>query len=278
MTMDRYCVMGNPIEHSRSPGIHARFAELTGQSIDYTRQLVPLDGFAQAVQALRESPEARGCNVTVPFKFDAAAVADHVSERAQLAQAVNFLHFKDDGIHGDNTDGIGLVHDVTAHAGLDLQGRDVLLLGAGGGSSGALGPLLASGVRRVVVANRTLAKAITLVRRHAAFALGHHVDLEAQSLDAVRGSFDLVVNATASSLSGGGVPVAPGVLGSGTLALDMMYGPAAAGFMAWAREHGATPRDGLGMLIEQACEAFFLWRGVRPPAAQVLAELRAIVG
>jgi len=277
--MDRYCVMGNPIEHSRSPWIHARFAELTGQSLDYTRRLAPLDGFAAAVQAFRdEFPEARGCNVTVPFKFDAAALAQHVSDRAQLAQAANFLHFQPDGIHADNTDGIGLVHDVGTHAGLDLRGRDVLLLGAGGGSSGALGPLLEAGARRVVVANRTLAKAIALVRRHAALALAHQVALEAQPLDGVRGDFDLVVNATASSLSGGGVPVAASVLKPGALALDMMYGPAAAGFMAWASEHGATPRDGLGMLIEQAAEAFYLWRGVRPPAAQVLAELRAVVG
>jgi len=277
--MDRYCVMGNPIEHSRSPWIHARFAQLTGQSIEYTRRLVPLGGFADAVRAFQgEGREARGCNVTVPFKFDAAAVAQHVSERARLAQAVNFLQFHDDGIHGDNTDGLGLVADVTTHAGLDLRGRDVLLLGAGGGAAGALGPLLESGARRVVVANRTLAKAIALVRRHAALALAHQIELEAQPLDAVRGDFDLVVNATASSLSGGGVPVAASVLKPGALALDMMYGPAAAGFMDWARENGAAPRDGLGMLVEQAAQAFLMWRGVRAPSAQVLAELRTSIG
>ena len=275
--MDLYCVMGNPIEHSRSPWIHARFAELTGQTLDYGRRLVPLGGFAGAVAAFRADPcgTARGCNVTVPFKFDAAAVAQQVSPRAKLAQAVNLLAFREDGVHGDNTDGAGLVNDITRNAGVALQGRDVLLIGAGGGASGVLGPLLEAGARRVVVANRTLGKAIALVQRHAALALGHHAELEAQRLDAVRGHFDVVVNATASSLSGESVPVAAGVLKPGTLAVDMMYGPAAAGFMAWAGAHDAVPRDGLGMLLEQAAEAFEIWRGVRPPSAQVLAELRA---
>jgi shikimate dehydrogenase len=279
-TMDLYCVMGNPVEHSRSPWIHARFAELTGQTLDYGRRLVPLDGFAKAVAAFRaeSAGTARGCNVTVPFKFSAAALAQHLSPRAELARAVNVLSFLDDGIHGDNSDGAGLVNDITVHAGVALAGSDLLLLGAGGAAAGVLGPLLEAGPRRVVVANRTLAKAIALVQRHAALALAHHTTLEAQELHAVPGNFDVVVNATASSLAGGEVPVAAGVLKRGALAIDMMYGPAAAGFMDWARDNGAVPRDGLGMLVEQAAEAFAIWRGVRPPAAQVLAELRAIVG
>ncbi|MDM0055940.1 shikimate dehydrogenase [Variovorax fucosicus] len=277
--MDLYCVMGNPIEHSRSPWIHARFAELTGQTLDYGRRLVPLDGFADAVAAFRADPAgaARGCNITVPFKFDAAAAAQHVSERAALAQAVNLLAFRDDGVHGDNTDGIGLVNDILLNAGVALQGRDVLLIGAGGAAAGVLGPLLDAGARRVVVANRTLAKAVSLVQRHAALALRHHAEIEAQQLDTVNGTFDVVVNGTASSLAGGAVPVAASVLKPGALAIDMMYGPAAAGFMTWAKEHGAVPRDGLGMLLEQAAEAFEIWRGVRPPSAQVLAELRALI-
>ncbi|MDM0038391.1 shikimate dehydrogenase [Variovorax sp. J22G21] len=277
--MDLYCVMGNPIEHSRSPWIHARFAELTGQTLDYGRRLVPLDGFAAAVAAFRADPAgtARGCNITVPFKFDAAAAAQHVSERAALAQAVNLLAFREDGVHGDNTDGIGLVNDILLNAGVTLQGRDVLLIGAGGAAAGVLGPLLDAGARRVVVANRTLAKAVSLVQRHAALALRHHAEIEAQQLDTVNGTFDVVVNGTASSLAGGAVPVAASVLKPGALAIDMMYGPAAAGFMTWAKEHGAVPRDGLGMLLEQAAEAFEIWRGVRPPSAQVLAELRALI-
>ncbi len=277
--LDLYCVMGNPVENSRSPWIHARFAELTGEVLDYGRRLAPLGGFAQAVAAFRTEPSgtARGCNVTVPFKFDAAALAQNLSARATLARAVNVLRFDDQGIHGENTDGAGLVGDITVHAGAALAGSDVLLLGAGGGASGVLGPLPAAGPRRVVVANRTLAKAIALVQRHAALALQHHVSLEAHELHAVPGNFDIVVNATASSLTGAEVPVAARVLKPGALALDMMYGPAAAGFMAWAHENGATARDGLGMLVEQAAEAFAIWRGVRPPAAQVLAELRDIV-
>lgn len=277
--MDLYCVMGNPVEHSRSPWIHARFGELTGQVLDYGRRLVPLDGFEAAVAAFRAetSGTARGCNVTVPFKFEAAALAQHLSPRAMLARAVNTLRFDEDGIHGDNTDGAGLVADITQHAGVPLAGSELLLLGAGGAAAGVLGPLLEAGPRRVVVANRTLAKAIDLVRRHAALALQHGIALEAHELQSVPGEFDVVVNGTASSLAGGEVPVAARVLKRGALAVDMMYGPAAAGFMHWAREHGAMPRDGLGMLVEQAAESFALWRGVRPPSGQVLAELRAVV-
>ena len=277
--MDLYCVMGNPVEHSRSPWIHVRFGELTGQVLDYGRRLVPRDGFEAAVAAFRAetSGTARGCNVTVPFKFEAAALAQHLSPRAMLARAVNTLRFDEDGIHGDNTDGAGLVADITQHAGVPLAGSELLLLGAGGAAAGVLGPLLEAGPRRVVVANRTLAKAIDLVRRHAALALQHGIDLEAHELQSVPGEFDVVVNGTASSLAGGEVPVAARVLKRGALAVDMMYGPAAAGFMEWAREHGAVPRDGLGMLVEQAAESFALWRGVRPPSGQVLAEMRAMV-
>ncbi len=278
--VDLYCVMGNPVEHSRSPWIHARFAELTGQTLRYERRQVQPDGFAQAIADFRTdlAGHARGCNITVPFKFEAAALARHLSERARLAGAANTLRFEDDGIHGDNTDGIGLVNDITLHAGAALAGRDLLLIGAGGAAAGVLGPLIEAGIRRVVVANRTPDKAAALVQRHAALASAHQTVLEACRLDDVAGAFDVVVNATAASLAGADVPVAASVLAPGTLAIDMMYGPAAAGFLDWARAHGATARDGLGMLVEQAAEAFRIWRGVRPPAAQVLAELRAVIG
>lgn len=275
--MDLYCVMGNPVAHSRSPWIHARFAELTGQTLRYGRRHIALEGFAEGIAAFRADAEgtARGCNVTVPFKFDAGAVAQHVSPRAALAQAVNTLSFRDDGVHGDNTDGAGLVNDILRNAGVAIAGREVLLIGAGGAAAGVIGPLLDAGARRIVLANRTLAKAEALVQRHAALARSHGAVLEAHALHTVPGDFDIVVNATASSLSGDAVPVAAGVLRPGALAVDMMYGPAAAGFMDWARAHGAVPRDGLGMLVEQAAESFAIWRGVRPPSAQVLAELRA---
>nr|WP_315228766.1 shikimate dehydrogenase [uncultured Albidiferax sp.] len=275
--MDRYCVMGNPIEHSRSPWIQSRFAALMGHSLQYDKRLVPLDGFAQAVAAFR-AEGGLGCNITVPFKFEAAALANHLSPRAELAGASNFLHFQGGSIHADNTDGAGLVNDIQNNAGVALAGRDVLLIGAGGASAGVLGPLIAAQARRITVANRTLGKAEALVARHVALAQAHGVQVDSAELAAVQSPYHVVVNATASSLSGAGVPVASSVLQTGALALDMMYGPAAAGFMDWARAHSAIARDGLGMLVEQAAEGFLLWRGVRPPSAQVLAELRATLG
>ena len=271
--MDRYAVAGNPVEHSQSPFIHARFAQATGEAMEYGRLWCPLDGFAQTLRDFAASG-ARGCNVTVPFKFDAYALASQHSERATLAQAANVLRFDAAGWLADNTDGAGLVSDIEHNAGVQLAGQRVLLIGAGGAAAGALGPLLRARPAELVVANRTLDKAAALVARHAALAHANAVALRAASLDAVGAAFDVVVNATASSLKGAPIPVAPGVLRPGTLALDMMYGPAARGFLDWAIAHGATGRDGLGMLVEQAAEAFLLWRGVRPDTAPVLQALR----
>ncbi len=272
---DAYCVMGHPVEHSRSPWIHARFAELTGQRIGYTRRLVPLDGFAQALADFAAAG-GRGCNVTVPFKHDAARLATVASERVRRAGAANTLSFRPDGsVQADNTDGLGLVADIVRNAGVALAGRDVLLVGAGGAAAGVLAPLLEQRPRRIVVVNRTAARAQALVQAHADLAEARQVALQALPIEEPGTAFDVVVNATASSLAGGEVPVPDTVLRDGTLAYDMMYGPAAQGFMDWARARGAAPRDGLGMLVEQAAEAFALWRGVRPPAAQVLQELRA---
>ena len=276
--MDQYYVLGNPIAHSKSPLIHARFAELTGQSLRYERLLVPLESFAATVAQLQRDG-VKGCNVTVPFKLDAFEAATTRSDRAQLAQAANTLLLQGGAVHADNTDGVGLVKDIQNNAGVSLAGRDVLLIGAGGAGAGALAPLLAAAPRRLVLVNRTKAKADALVERHKAHAslqpLLQATELLAQDLDGLQGAFDVVINASASSLAGAGVPVAAAVLKPGALACDMMYGPAAAGFMAWARDNGAVPRDGLGMLVEQAAEAFELWRKVRPPSAQVLDEIRA---
>ncbi len=265
--------MGNPVDHSKSPWIHARFAELTGEPMEYGKRLIGLDEFAPGVRAFI-AEGGKGCNITVPFKFQAASLVTTRSERAALAEACNILSFEDGRIHGDNTDGIGFVDDVERNAGMKLARLDVLLLGAGGAAAGVLGPVLQAKPRSVAVANRTLSKAQALVQRHAALAQAQGVELQAVALDAVRGTYDLVANATASSLGGAQVPVDPRVLKRGALAYDMMYGPAAEGFLHWAREHGAVGRDGLGMLVEQAAEAFLAWRGVRPPSAQVLAELR----
>lgn len=275
--MDHYCVLGNPVEHSKSPAIHARFAELTGQAMDYRKLLAPLDNFAQALQQWIASG-GRGCNVTVPFKFEAFRLATTATERARLAQAANTLKFDAGRIEADNTDGIGLVNDIQNNAGVRLAGRDLLLLGAGGAAAGVLGPLLAAGPRRLVVANRTHARAVELVARHAIHPslqqLLQKTELVAQELQGLEADFDVVINATASSLGGAAITLEPRVLRPGALAYDMMYGAAAQGFTDWARAHGAVPRDGLGMLVEQAAESFLFWRGVRPPSAQVLKEMQ----
>lgn len=273
---DRYAVAGQPVEHSRSPFIHARFAELTGERIAYGRLPCPLDGFAETVRAFAAGG-ARGCNVTVPFKFEAPALAAGLTPRAALAQAVNTLRFDASGWQGDNTDGAGLVADITRHAGVAIEGAELLLIGAGGAAAGVLGPLLEARPRRLVVANRSPERAAALVQRHAALAAREGVVLQARALAECGGGYGIVVNATAASLAGAGVPVSAAVLAPGALALDMMYGPAACAFLEWAREHGAAGRDGLGMLVEQAAESFAFWRGVRPPTEPVLAALRAAV-
>lgn len=274
--MDRYAVIGHPVEHSRSPDIQARFAAQTGQVIDYSRLLSPLDGFTATVRQFADSG-AGGCNVTVPFKFEAWQLAPRRTPRAQRAEAANTLRFDAEGWWCDNTDGIGLVRDITVNAGVALAGRRVLLIGAGGAAAGVLGPLIEAGPAALVVANRTADKAQALVDRHQDLARDHHVTLTAAPLDAPGTAFDLVINGTASSLAGAGVPVPASVLKPGALAMDMMYGAGGRAFLDWAAQHGATGRDGLGMLVEQAAEAFFAWRGVRPDTAPVLAALRAQV-
>jgi shikimate dehydrogenase len=272
--MDRYVVAGNPVEHSQSPFIHAMFARATGQALTYERLLCPMDAFAATLQRYAEEG-GRGCNVTVPFKFEAHRLAARRSERAALAQAVNTLRFDADGWFGDNTDGAGLVRDIEHNAGRRLAGQRILVIGAGGAAAGALGPLIDAAPAQLVVVNRTLSKAAALVERHAALAASRRVALAAHTLDDAGTGYDLVVNATASSLQGDAVPVDARVLRPGALALDMMYGPAAQGFIGWAEVHGAVARDGLGMLVEQAAEAFHAWRGVRPETAPVLAALQA---
>lgn len=272
--MDRYAVLGNPVAHSKSPFIHARFAEQTGEPVDYGRLLCPLDGFAETVQRFA-AEGGRGCNVTVPFKLQAVALAAHVTDRARLAGAANVLRLDAGGWWADNSDGVGLVRDIQRGAGLDLAGRRVLLVGAGGAGAGVLGPLLEANPQAVVVANRTADKAAALVARHQPLAAAQGCELRASTLDGVGGGYQVVLNASASSLQGAGAPVPAAALAPQALVVDLMYGPAAEPFLAWAREHGAQARDGLGMLVEQAAEAFFFWRGVRPQTAPVLQALRA---
>jgi shikimate dehydrogenase len=277
--MDTYCVFGHPIEHSKSPWIHARFAQLTGQDLVYHKTLAPLDGFANSLHAF-QIQGGKGCNVTLPFKTQAAALATHCSPRVNLAQACNTLKFDGSTLYGENTDGLGLVTDLVRNAGCQLKGQSILLMGAGGAAAGVLGPLLSEKPRQLWVCNRTVDKATQLVQRHASLAAEQGVDCQAMSLQhegLFSQSFDVVINATSSSLQQGQVPVPPSVLQSGGMACDLMYGPAAQGFMQWATAGGAQARDGLGMLVEQAAESFHVWRGVRPPTAPVLAELRALL-
>jgi len=266
-------VIGNPVAHSRSPQIHARFAAAAGLAVDYTRLLAPLDGFVATLRAFAGSG-ARGCNVTVPFKGEAFAACTRLSERARRAEAVNTIVFEADGWFGDNTDGAGLVRDIELNAGVPLLGKRVLVLGAGGAAAGALDPLLSARPAALVVANRTPARAQAMIERFAAGAARLDVPLSAAPLEAPGDGFDVLVNATAASLQAAVPPLPAGTLRPGALALDMMYGPATLPFLRWARAQGAVARDGLGMLVEQASEAFFVWMGQRPATFQVLAELR----
>jgi len=273
---DRYVVIGRPVAHSQSPFIHAAFARQTGQDIDYGRLECPPDGFAAGLRAFAASG-GRGCNVTMPFKFEAFGLVQAHTERGAIAGACNTLRLDGDRWLGDNTDGIGLVRDLERNAGVALRGRRILLIGAGGAAAGVLGPLLAARPAELVVANRTPERADALLRTHPAAVEARRkggATLRATALDDAGHAYDVVLNGTASSVQGSGVPVGAEVLAPGALALDLMYGPAARGFVEWAERHGAIGRDGLGMLVEQAAEAFELFRGIAPETAPVLAALR----
>jgi shikimate dehydrogenase len=270
---DRYAVIGNPIAHSKSPQIHAVFAGLTFQDMTYEAILAPLDGFAATVRAFAAAG-GRGMNVTVPFKLEAYALADTRSPRAEAAKAVNTLIFGPEGIRGDNTDGLGLVADLKRNLGVSLAGRHILLLGAGGAARGVLLPLLEEQPAGLYLANRTADKARALQAEFAAGAADCR--LEAGGFDELAGrQFDLVINATAASLADEAPPLPGGLYASDSMAYDMVYGRETP-FLAAARTQGAARlADGLGMLVEQAAASFFLWRGVRPDTAPVLALLRS---
>jgi shikimate dehydrogenase len=269
---DRYYVIGNPIAHSRSPEIHAAFAAQTGQALVYERCLAPLDAFAATVRGLLAAG-CKGANVTVPFKLEAAALANRLSERARAAGAVNTLSFIDGEIAGDNTDGAGLVADIVRNAGVPLAGKRILLLGAGGAARGVILPMLQEGPQQIVIANRTRATADVLAAQFAAYG-ARDDQVVACGFDAIPAAFDVVVNATSASLGGAMPPVPASAFSPGTLALDMMYGNKPSRFMEFAAAHGALTRDGLGMLVEQAAEAFAIWRGVRPETGTLLATMR----
>ena len=270
----RYAVIGNPIAHSKSPRIHAMFAESLGQTIDYDKRLSPLDDFAGELQRFL-CEGGVGANVTVPFKQQAFALAREASLRAQQAGAANFLMWRDDHWFCDNTDGAGLVRDIEVNLQQPFKGKSVLLIGAGGAARGVLGPLLLREPSRVVVVNRTAARAVELVMPYL-----QSYPVQAQTIAALSASlerFDIVINATSSSLTDAlPLPMSTEIFSADSLAYDMMYGKEPTAFMTWALGHGATrASDGLGMLVEQAAESYVQWRGSLPQAAPIIALLRA---
>jgi len=271
----RYAVIGNPVAHSKSPTIHAQFAQQTGERIAYDRVLAPVDGFVAAVREF-VAQGGYGLNVTVPFKLEAHALADRLSPRAAAAGAVNTLRFDADGIFGDNTDGFGLVRDIEVNLGVPLAGARVLLLGAGGAARGVVLPMLERGPRELTIVNRTAAKAEALVAQFAGAARDAGCALNGGGPQVVdTRAYDVIVNATAGSLDAALPECDERAFGANTLAYDMMYGAQPTVFMRHAQTFGARAADGLGMLVEQAAESFYVWRGVRPDSAPVLAMLRA---
>ncbi len=268
---DRYVVMGNPIAHSKSPLIHAQFAQQTKQAMVYSALLVERDGLTEALDSLL-ADGVKGANITVPFKEEAWQLMSSLSPRALQAKAVNTIVISEEGeLFGDNTDGVGLLADLTRNNGLSLRGQRVLLLGAGGAARGVVGPLLQEKPSELVIANRTVARAHELIGEF--LGQGH---VSACGFDELGGEqFDLVINATAASLSGERPPLPAEVFHRGACAYDMMYGAEPTVFMRWASDVGAARvLDGLGMLVEQAAEAFWVWRKVRPETAGVIMQLR----
>jgi shikimate dehydrogenase len=270
--MDRYAVIGHPVAHSKSPLIHQAFARATAQDMSYELLPAPLDGFVTTAENFA-ADGGRGLNVTVPFKLEAYALASHRSARAEQAEACNTLAWRGDHWYADNTDGVGLMRDLTHNLREPIGGRDVLVLGAGGAARGIMGPLLAEAPRSVVLVNRTEQRAAELAASFA--ARGPVESLAAAQLNGRR--FHVVINATSIGVNGD----VPETLWphrpftEGALAYDLVYADAMTPFLRWAIGHSAQrTADGLGMLIEQAAESFFLWRGVRPQTSPVFAIMR----
>ncbi|MCK5355602.1 MAG: shikimate dehydrogenase [Methyloprofundus sp.] len=271
-SVDQYAVFGSPIQHSKSPRIHKLFAEQTGQALEYRAELVPAEQFTAAVKAFF-AQGGRGLNCTVPLKELAWDYADKLTERAELSKAVNTLALQEDGsILGDNTDGIGLVTDLRLNHALSLKQKRILILGAGGASRGIIGPLLDQQPQLMTVANRTVEKAVVLAQEFA-----HKGSVSACGYDDLSGqSFDLILNATSASLSDELPPLVEGLLAEQGSCYDLAYANKATAFVRWGREQQAIKSlDGLGMLVEQAAEAFYLWRGVRPDTTQLIQLLEA---
>jgi shikimate dehydrogenase len=272
---DKYAVIGNPIAHSKSPLIHAAFANQTQQAMCYEAILAPLDGFAATVQTLIEQGY-KGVNVTVPFKFAAFALANQHSDRATAAGAANTLTFNAQGIVADNTDGAGIVRDIEHNLQHRIAGKRVLLIGAGGAAEGVLQPLLAAQPSTLVISNRSVDKAQRMVKKIADLSSHTLTHVKASSFEALQGqSFDIVINATSTGLSDNALAIPNSIFAKNCLAYDMMYGRETP-FMQQAKDNGAEVSDGLGMLVEQAAEAFTLWRGIRPETQAVMQGIRKL--
>jgi shikimate dehydrogenase len=267
---DQYAVFGNPINHSKSPAIHRQFAEQTGQDMHYSKQLINEGDFEKSAQDFF-AQSGKGLNITVPFKLEAFSFAQQLTPRAQRAGAVNTLALQADGkILGDNTDGIGMVHDMH-NLDWQLEGKRILILGAGGAVRGILQPLLEEQPAQIIIANRTFSKAEELVKQF--HDLG---DMQARTFEQLSGEhFDIVINGTSASLNGELPPLPDNLLNTNACCYDMMYGAEPTIFMRWAAENGAAKiADGLGMLVGQAAEAFYIWRHIRPEVIPVITALR----
>lgn len=269
--MDKYAVFGNPVKHSKSPLIHSEFAKNTNEAVSYEAISPALDTFKQGIIAFREIG-GKGCNVTVPFKEEAYALADHISERAKLAGAANTLIFNDDGsISADNTDGAGLVLDLQNNE-VPLKEKRILIIGAGGAARGVIKPLLDCEPASIVICNRTHRKATILAERFSEFGNIQAVPVEELKFES---NFDLIINSTSASLTGDLPPVSAGIFKGCAFAYDMAYGNELTCFINWALEHGVnTAIDGLGMLVGQAAESFYIWRNKKPEITPVLTLLR----
>ncbi|MGK0440748.1 MAG: shikimate dehydrogenase [Pseudohongiellaceae bacterium] len=268
---DKYAVYGNPIKHSKSPQIHALFAEQTDQPVTYRSHQVELGKFTEAAKSFFDNG-GKGLNITVPFKIDAFTFADVLSDRARLAGAINTLALQEDGkIYGDNTDGVGMVRDIQHNLGWEIEGKKVLLLGAGGAVRGVIEPLAKQKPSLIVIANRTVQKAQQLASDFADYS-----DIRGCSYEALLGNqFDLIINGTSASLAGELPPLQANMLSDQACCYDMMYGAEPTIFMRWSAENMAwAVSDGLGMLVEQAAESFCIWRGVRPKTRPVIDKIR----
>jgi len=272
---DRYAVFGHPVAHSQSPRIHAMFADQTGQDIAYEKRLAAVDAFSDSVRAFI-AEGGRGANVTLPFKLEAYELADKVSDRARHARAANTLKFDAGRVYADNTDGVGLVRDIRTNLGVDLEGKRVLLMGAGGAARGVLLPLLEAHPAILVIANRTVEKAMQLAHSNQHQPLAARTVLSGAGFADLPGQqFDVVINATSSSLSDDLPPLPENLFLPGALAYDMVYGKGLTAFLSYAQaQKAAKLADGLGMLVEQAAESFQIWRGIRPDTQPVMLALR----